>query len=59
MTAPHPHDVAMDVDLPALMADLRLMQGAFAEQAHLTDPLDTALMTLAPHSPTCRPEVAL
>ncbi len=57
MTAPHPQDLAMDVTLPALMADLRLQQGAFAEQDHLIDPLDAALMALAPHT-TRRPEVA-
>lgn len=48
---------ALDVDLPALMADLRLQQGAFAEQAHLIDPLDHTFEALAPHT-TRRLEVA-
>lgn len=58
-TALHPQDRAMDIDLPALLADRRaLRDGELAEQAHLVDALDAALMTLAPHSPICCPEVA-
>ena len=48
---------ALDVTLPALMADLRLREGELAEQQHLIDPLDHTFEALAPHT-TRRPEVA-
>lgn len=49
---------ALDVDLPALLADYRaLREGELAEQAHLIDPLDHTFEALAPHT-TRRLEVA-
>lgn len=58
MTAPHPHDVAMDVTLPELLADYRrLSEGAHAEQRHQLFDLDADSYYPVPAAIAAHPEV--